>query len=212
MRYENFEFLWPPRPEKAIPKALLGFYEKKGWVAQAKANGTCNVIAVSPDRTLVCMNRHNETHKLWHPTAASSEAFKRLVGDGWFVFVGELLHSKVAADKGGVRDTNYLHDVLVADGEHLVGKSYRERHSLLCSLFLRGDAPETKTHFKASEKTWIAKIVERDFTDFYASLETAEDEGLVIKDPNASLAFCGKQTANGHWQVKCRKATKNYGF
>ncbi|RYF04688.1 MAG: hypothetical protein EOO77_29310, partial [Oxalobacteraceae bacterium] len=65
MIYEKFSYLYPPRPEKAVPRALLGYYEKRGWVAQAKKNGTCNVIAVSPEGKLHCMSRHNDQHKLW---------------------------------------------------------------------------------------------------------------------------------------------------
>lgn len=29
-------FLFPPRPEKAVPSSLINFYENRGWFAQIK--------------------------------------------------------------------------------------------------------------------------------------------------------------------------------
>lgn len=209
MRYEAYEYLWPPRPEKAVPKAMLKFYEGRGWWATAKKNGTCNVLGVRPDRTLHCMNRHNQTHKLWSPTPASSAAFKRLPGRGWYVFVAELLHSKVE----GLRDINYIHDILVVDGTYLIETSYAERQGMLAKLFLTGRERETDTHYVINENTWLVKNHRADFISLFDGLgDEAEDEGIVVKNPKARLSFCSRQSANSEWQVKCRRPHKNYSF
>ncbi len=63
------------------PPDLLTHHERRGYVAQHKLNGACNVIAVHPDRSgLVCMNRYAESHRAWEPIAASSTAFLGLYG------------------------------------------------------------------------------------------------------------------------------------
>lgn len=208
MRYDGFEYLWPPRPEKPVPRNFFGFYVKKGWFAQAKKNGTCNVIAVSPDKKLTCMNRHNEPHKLWEPTKASSAAFKGLPGKGWNVIVSELLHSKVS---GGVRDTNFINDILVQDGEYLVGETYAQRQIRLRRLFpdIQG---ETVSHYIINENTWLAKNVQQGFAAFFDSLDRPEDEGIVLKDPGSVLAICSREKANVTWSVKSRRQHKNFGF
>jgi len=36
MDFSEFKYLWPPRPEAKIPQAMLGHFERLGWVAQTK--------------------------------------------------------------------------------------------------------------------------------------------------------------------------------
>lgn len=111
-----YGFMYPPRPEKAIPPELIAYYQSEGFIAQVKKNGTCTVIAVAPDHSLNIWTRHGERHKAWKPDpeSPSLRAFKKLP-KRWFVFVGELLHSKGV----GIKDTLYLFDILV-DGKSLM--------------------------------------------------------------------------------------------
>jgi hypothetical protein len=208
MRFDSYDYLWPPRPENAIPRPMISYYERRGWVAQAKKNGTCNVLAVAPNRALHCMNRHKAEHKLWSPTAASSACFRDLPGHGWYVFVAELLHSKVE----GIRDTNFIHDILVADGRYLVGMTLDERQDLLADLFLTGPVEERAGHYVLNERTWLAKNERGDFMAFFDRLNRPEDEGIVLKDPKSKLALCLKPSSNAAWQVKSRRVHKNYTF
>ena len=127
MKYSKYTYLYPPRPEKAIPPGLLAAYEDKGWVGQYKKNGTCNVTFVSPEKEITVMTRHDAKHKAWAPTEASNKFFKELPGDGWYVFVSELLHSKTPT----IKDTHYIFDILVYDGEHLSGMSFINRMDIL---------------------------------------------------------------------------------
>jgi hypothetical protein len=209
MQYQSFSYLFPPRPEKAIPRNFFGFYERKGWVAQAKKNGTCNVIAVSPDKKLICMNRHNEDQKMWSPSKDSAEAFQSLPGRGWYVIVAELLHAKVT---NGQKDTNYINDILVADGEYLIGQTMMARQARIADLFQRPGQAEASGHYVVNDNTWVAKNIASDFKGFFATLDTPEDEGVVLKDPSSTLAICSREKANVSWSVKSRRQHKNYGF
>ncbi len=210
MRYDSFAYLWPPRPgsKQAIMPMMASMFERRGWKAQVKKNGTCNVIAVAPGGAITAMNRHNETHKLWSPTPASSAAFQGLPGTGWYVFVAELLHSKVT---GGPRDTNYIFDILVADGEYLVGKTFAERQEILNAIF-PNSVGETESHRIINDNTWVAKLHDVDFRDLFDGLTADEDEGLVIKDPASKLALCSKELSNQQWQVKVRRPHKNFSW
>lgn len=206
MDYAEFRYLWPPRPEKAVPSKLLGFYETRGFVAQVKLNGTCNVIAVNPSRELVCMNRHNQPHKAWQPTANSKKAFAALPGKGWYVFVAELMHSKVP----GIRDINCINDILVGDGRHLVGRSFADRQKLLSELFTI--SPVDDRFGVVDDHTWVAKGHSTGFSKLYTKFDAPEDEGLVLKQAAAPLAWCTRAASNAGWQIKCRRAAKNYSF
>lgn len=154
------------------------------------------------------MNRHKENHKLWSPTSASSAAFADLPGSGWYVFTAELMHSKVP----GLRDTNYVHDILVADGEHLVGKTFVERQSLLHDLFDVANCDKTITHYIVDDNTWIARNYTTGFDRLFGSLTDIQDEGLVLKRTTAKLKVSLRASTNSDWQLKCRKPHKNYMF
>lgn len=208
MKYSKYAYLWPPRPDKAITPEMLSSVERQGYIAQVKKNGTCNVIAVSPDKDIVAMNRHKEEHKLWTPNMAKLGAFTNLPGEGWYVFVAELLHSKVP----GIRDINYVHDMLVCDGEYLVGVSQSDRHAKLRALFGTDDLSEEYSHWVVDDHTWVARQFDQGFKALYDSLDRPEDEGLVLKMPTAPLQLCTRQASNNAGMLKSRKAHKNYSF
>lgn len=206
MRFEEYSYLWPPRPEKAVPDAAIPFYETQGYWAQIKMNGTCSVLAVAPDRTIHAMSRHNDEHKLWKPSPHTADAFRDLPGDGWYVFVAELLHSKVKS----LKDINYIHDVLVADGDYLVGETLAQRQQRLADLFEIED--ELTSHYTIDAHTWLVKNHTNGFADLYAGLDADHEEGLVFKRADAPLALCSRASSNADWQVKTRRIHKNYSF
>jgi hypothetical protein len=184
-------FLYPPRPEKAITPTLISFYERRGWVAQVKKNGTCS-LASTNDGDTTFYTRHNEQHKAWTPTEEIINALNR--PNTTFIF--ELLHSK----GGGVRNTAYVFDVLVLDGKSLEGVSLKDRLDMLPNL-----VPQ-------SEGVKIVENHTKNLEGLYRSLTSPLDEGIVLKDPKALLNSCQRDSLNSQWQVKCRRGMKNYSF
>jgi hypothetical protein len=204
MKYDKFTYIFPPRAESAIPPNLLKAYQRTNWIAQVKKNGTNSVIFVSPDKEVFAMGRHNNEHKQWNFTSESAAIFKAMPGKGWNVVNAELLHSKVP----GIRDINYIHDILVEDGEYLIGTTYAERYSRLLMLFLHErHAPKT-SHFILNENTWLARNHEGSFRKLFDSLTDPEDEGIVLKNMTGRLS----PKDNSGWTVKCRRPHKNFEF
>ena len=210
MLYTADEFLFPPRPERAIPQAMLGFYQKRNWCFQTKKNGTCNVITVFPNKTIKCRQRDGRDHKAWAPNMDFMQPFIQLPGKGFYVFAAELLHNKTTH----IKNKNYIFDMMVANGEYLLGTTFAQRQAMLHELFKRGT--EHYSHWEIDEHVWMARSYassEAQFKDFYESVITNnEDEGIVIKDPNGKLEFCSKEKSNGGWMVKCRREHENYSF
>lgn len=207
MNYSSYSYLYPPRPELAIDPKLIPAMEKRGMIAEVKKNGTNNVIFVSPEREIITMTRHAESHRQWEAQPDVMQAFTDLSGQGWYVFVAELLHNKVK----GIRDVNYLHDVLVHDGEYLVGYTQEERKDILYDLFVRDGMEETYSHVVVNPNLWIAQEYEEDFVNLFNSLTNDEDEGLVFKNPKQRLGICSKPKSNSE-SIKCRKHHRNYSF
>ena len=185
-------WLWPPRPESAIPPSLIKSFEDRGYVGQIKYNGTCQVVSVDAALGVTFQTRHNELNKAWTPLPEIAKYFSNFPDS---VLVGELLHNKHAS----VKNTIILFDVLHYQGQSLVGKTLSERLMILCSLPITKNVQVIETHT-------------RDLTGLYHSLSKPTEEGLVLKDPNAQLKSCLRNGLNASWQVKCRRPTKNYGF
>ena len=204
---KKFGFVFPPRPEKAIPPEMLIFYSDRGYVAQCKKNGTCSVIIVSPEKILEAYTRHGELHKAWKPNYQSPCLRKFFeLPEQWFIFVGELLHSKGTGEK----DTLYLFDLLVSQSNSLVGKTFIQRQDLLFNLWpIQKD--ERFDYCEVDDRLWLSKpLIGVNFLEVFNSLKDTSDEGLVLKNPIAPLEICGRQSNNQSWQVKCRKPSANY--
>lgn len=208
MDYTDYQYLWPPRPETKIPQGMLGFYQKKGYVAQVKKNGTCTVIFAREDQ-VIFKTRHgdvdNGEHRMWAPKPEHIEFFKSKATKGWSVFVAELLHSKTPHIKHDL----FVFDQLVLDGEYLVGTTLKDRLALLESTLGAGTFEKDKHRVHQH----VARA--HSFTEGFGQLFThlaPEDEGVVLKDQNAILSACIKQTSNSAWQCKSRILHKNYSF
>ena len=214
--FSKYSFLYPPRPTSAVPISMLKFYESKGWIAQHKKNGTCTVLYVSPEKEVLVRTRHDTPHKAWKPTEKSTGIFKTLPGDKWYALVVEVLHSKTSK----VKDTVYIFDILVENGESLVGKTLIERQKILNKLFPTNVESVDQSHYVINENVWLVKNLTKGFYETMTRLQEAaekiegnsENEGLVLKNPNAKLLSLGRKDGNSSWQVKCRVETKNYSF
>lgn len=202
MNYAEYQYLWPPRPEQKIARPQLSYYENQGWWAQKKKNGTCTLV-FAKGAQVIFKTRHNDDHKLWTPKREHISFFAG--SKGWNVYVAELLHSKVA---GGPKDQLYIFDTLVSNGDYLTGSTFADRQVLLHDRFNGQDEGD---QVRVSSYVAIAKCFDEGFSEMFENL-APEDEGLVLKNPLATLKPCYKPDSNASWQVKCRVPHKNYSF
>lgn len=210
MLYDKWKYLYPPRPDYAIASAMLAYYEKQGWLAQYKKNGTNTIIGISPDKTFHAMNRHAAEHKAWQLTEHIKTELVRLFPEKkWFVLCAEIMHSKTPT----IKDTIYIHDMLVWHSEFLLDSLFIERQKLLDERLITN--VESHSHYVCDSdgKIWYAKRFDSGFKELFMAIRNATiDEGLVLKDPNGKLRSCRTQSENSGWQVKCRHEHKNYQF
>jgi len=222
MKYDSFRYYYPPRADgKPMPAALLPGWEERGYWASIKKNGTCNLIDITPDREIICKTRHpaieKGDHRAWKPDNRTVRPFLNLPGTGWYKFLGELMNGKVK----GIRHINYIHDILVCDGEPLVGMTFAERQKILAELFPNTTAPDPKDaelygigYTMIDEHTWLAKnyLPSTNYFNLFRSLTAPADEGLVLKKPTATLAICAREDSNTSWQTKVRRPTTTNHF
>ena len=198
MKYTDYTFLYPPRPENIIMPGMLSFFEKQKYVCQTKKNGTGSILAVSPEKKFIFKTRHGEDHKQWNAPNEVKEPFYSLP-NRWYYFCFELMHSKTK----NVKNTMYIYDLLVANNVYLIGVKYIDRYNLLHSLF---KVKKSLSQYDViTDNVTIANNYNIGFEKIFKLLNTPEDEGLVLKDPKAELSLCTKESSNSRWQVKIRK-------
>lgn len=194
--YTEFQYLRNPRTEVKHAPEFLDRFERMGWLAQLKLNGTRSGVYVPPDRQPFAWNRHGEPHRQWAFTKETATIFRRLRGKRWCVFDGELMHAKTTH----IKNIHYLYDILVYNGVHLVRTTYAERYKILEGLFKKGE--EKLGHWVLDDYTWLAINYTSGFRRLFdQTADMPEVEGLVLKDPNGVYYTWDARS----WMIKFRR-------
>ena len=212
MRYESYQYIYPPRPSNAIPPKCLPEWDNGAMIAQPKLNGSNCLIFTDGDQVMA-MNRHGQ--RLSNFRIPREEILGALAGArGWTVLNGEYLN-KSKADEAG-RPFNHrlvLFDILVRDSEYLVGSTFADRVTIMDGMF--GQEPGDKPYLtRISDAMQRVRTYRSGFADLFGDLTArgALIEGLVLKRAGARLETGNTEGNNSRGQVKERVASKNYRF
>jgi hypothetical protein len=218
-RYTDFQYLFPPRTEMKIPPGpgpVRSVWERfSDAIGQFKVNGTRNILYVYPDGHIECWNRHGEQQKQYSltPSMRAQVLALGLPRGVFHVLDGELLHSKTKT----VKDVLYMFDILVYNGEYLLGDTYGQRYQLLHDLLTPAGIkffpldfhPEIghmylAENYPASSWDWMWRTAQP--VDYC--------EGMVLKRTGiiSGLATGYREINNSGFMLRVRKGTKNYGF
>ena len=210
MNYPNFQYIYPPRPKQKCKAESLPIYDETGFfVAEAKLNGSCGVLYMN-GKDIFLYNRHGEL--MTNTQTLDYESLYR--GHGWMVLCGEYLNkNKKGWDGEPFNHKFVIWDILVYDGEYLVGKTKEERMVLLNEIYYH-DISQTITGEWMEEidtDLYLIAPIEGDFKLFWEDIVKIDIyEGFVLKRLSAKLEHGYNENNNSSWQIKCRKPTKNY--
>jgi hypothetical protein len=210
MKYNNYKYIFPPRPKNAIQSSDLDFWDNNTLLAQPKLNGSNSVIFTNGEKVIV-MNRHNG--RLTNVQVPMEEILSIYKGKGWMVLNAEYMNKSKSDENRKVFNHKFvIFDILVLDGDSLVGKTFEERVILLDQLYGTKDC-EKPYLYGISENIYRVKSYTSNFLDLYNDLvEIDMIEGLVLKRKSARLEAGTSELNNVRSQIKCRKATKNYRY
>lgn len=221
--YNSYRYLYPPRPEKALAANLIPSYEKRGFLAQPKFNGSCMLIFTNGIQT-VFMNRHKqEFTKSVDISSVFGKLHRQTLPDDtrkWMVLVGEYMNKSQKDIDGQVFNHKLvLFDILVFDGVQLLGKTFQERVELLDRLYGKDDLIRTAEGIKQHKFMYNTPVENvyrvKTFYDCLPALwadvvQVPMLEGLVLKRADAKLENGIGEKNNTSTQVKFRKPHKNY--
>jgi len=210
-KYSNYRYIYPPRPKNAIMSSDLDFWDNNTLLGQPKLNGSNCTIYTNGEKHIV-MNRHNGRLTNFQITDEELKSMYRGNGE-WMVINGEYMNKSKSDENRKVFNHKFvIFDILVLDGDSLVGKTFEERVVLLDKLY-GTKACEKPYLYGISENIYRVKSYTSNFLDLYNDLvEIDMIEGLVLKRKSARLEAGNSELNNCKSQLKCRKPTRNYRY
>lgn len=210
MKYNSYRYLYPPRPQNAVPSTDLNYYDNGSFIGQPKLNGSNSTIYTDGVKVII-MNRHGD--RLTRFEIKDDEILSLYRGTGgWTVLNGEYMN-KSKRDENSVFNHKFvIFDILVNDGDYLIGKTFKQRVELLDEMFGKVEC-EKDYLWGISDNVYRVKSYENNFSMLFDTLTPIDMiEGLVLKRVNARLEMGNTELNNTKSQVKARKSTKNYKF
>lgn len=216
----SFKIMFPPRPKNAIHPNGIGEFDNNTMIAQPKLNGSQGVLNVN-EIEYDFRNRHKEI--LTNVKIDPSELQNLHRGTGDMILCGEYLNKNQKHKLGDFNHKYVLFDILMFNGVHLIGKTFKQRQTILRELFYT-DSEEFDGFLrkvKGFENVYIVETFETNFVNIFNTLTENNSkgepinpiyEGMVFKDKNAKLEYGFSEDNNHKTQVKSRRQTKNYAF
>lgn len=208
--YSSFRYIYPPRAEVKSPPSGLATYEKMGYIAQPKLNGSCGVIFIDGQNVKV-MGRHSN---FLSRELIDKSHFQNLHrGKGFSVIVGEYMNKSQKDSKGKLFNGCFvIFDILVYNGQHLLKSTFIERQILLDKIYGEGTPYDDYINY-ISPSIYRVNNFTSDFVTLFNKMTKSEMyEGVVLKRPNGILENGLREKNNMGWQLKIRKPTRNYSY
>jgi hypothetical protein len=211
MNFPNYKYIYPPRPKNSVSPMELKYFENQGLITQPKLNGSNCVLFLNNEK-LIVMNRHGQ--RLTGFNINTDEILSLYRGNGgWMVLNGEYLNKSQNNYTGNVFNHKLvIFDILVNDGDYLVGSTFEQRVKLLDELYIQKNCDD-KYLFNISENVFRVKSYTEGFEELFNDLtKIGMYEGLVFKRANGKLEMGLRELNTNSSQFKIRKPTRNYKY
>jgi ATP-dependent DNA ligase len=212
MKFENYRYIFPPRPKNAIHSDDLTFWDNNSLLAQPKLNGSNTTIYTNGEQVII-MNRHGARLTNFQIPLDEIKSLHRGVKGEWLVINGEYLN-KSKQDERGITFNHKLiiFDILVYKSDYLVGQTFQQRVHLLDELYGKNDS-EKSYLYSISDNVYRVKSFDTGFKSLFDQLTPIDMiEGLVMKRKNAKLEIGNTENNNTKSQIKARKKCNSYKF
>lgn len=224
-------YIYPPRPEGALPRGDHSIFADLGWIAQYKYNDTRCLIKFRTDGRIQLWNRHAEIIQGYNAPIELQEQLEQIraqLGPGYHLLDGGLLDKKHPS----IKNTIVIWDILVQNGEHLIGTTYQERYDKLTDLttglaWVYSDDHRETCYAIGSQITqdiftptcWEPK----NWNKCWSLIDSINHpwlnkgngpvlEGIMMKDPTGTLGHGFREKNNSEWQMRSRITTGRHRF
>lgn len=241
LKVETTQYIFPPRPQSAMPFEECCFFAEIGWGWQYKINDSRALVKYLPDGTVELWNRHAERFRSYHcPDWLEAQLLTvrdrlGLAADDLHILDGGLYDQKHAA----VKNVICVWDILVHHGMNLLGTTYKERFDSIA----KGVSPWNYSNEAYDAPIKFGMCYEGTPNVFHLEMnpggtpqvawETVHKvnapftvgkpgdanysikpilEGLVLKDEQGKLEMGMSEKNNGSWMCRTRIETGRHRF
>lgn len=230
MKLNKPRFIYPPRPNGAVPFAEIQHYGELGFVGQFKFNDSRTAISYLPDGSYELWNR-NKTKSPFTPSEELNEqilelrSVLELAPDKWSYLDCGLLHKKHKA----IKNSLVVWDILVQNDEYLTETVYESRfsklkehakdpyiydglvlgHKLTEDILIPRELDPSEWEEAWNELNRVNKTI--GFVDETSPIGPLI-EGFVLKLPSGKLEYASKEENNVSWSIRCRIRTGRHRF
>jgi len=218
--YTKFKYIFPPRPETVIPPTRITELCEGIYHAQCKINGACCEIYTFGEGENKIQRyfgrHHNENIANFKLTNNDFDILK--CGNTNFNLVcGEYMNKgKNDINNSPLNHVFFIFDILVYNGEYLIGTTFEERIELLDKIF--GTENDNGYYYKISENIYRVKTFKNNLKSLWDNImikfptEKSIIEGLVFKKPKAKLERGLTERNNMLSMLKSRRGNLLYKY
>ena len=203
--FHTYRYLFPPRPASKAPPTALPMYQKKGYIGEPKLDGSCGVLFLDTDFTKL-MNRYHRPFS--REVLSNDQLHHAYKGKGFMVVTGEYMNKSKKGKDGKPFRAFVIWDILVYEGEYLIGSTKQQRLDLLDKIYDRVEYDGFID--QVGPDIYLTKSFEDLEVTYNELVKIDMYEGFVMKNPQGKLKTGYVEKNNNIWQAKVRKPTKNY--
>jgi hypothetical protein len=210
MKYEKFQYIYPPRPKNAFPPSDLDYWDDGSFICQPKLNGSNTSIFLGDGGSRI-MKRHNQLLTNFKIQSEVESLFKDK--SNWFVINCEYMNKAKSDDwRQPFNHKLVIFDILVHESKHLIGSSTVDRLNIIDNMFKYEDCKWDYLS-QVSENIFVVKSFGSNFSEIFQELIKIDMvEGVVLKRKSAKLESGIREDNNSKWMLKTRKPHKNYKY
>lgn len=194
MNYPNFRYIFPDKMHPTAQKNLTDFDNGENLLHPAY-NGEICVVFTNGFELMV----YNHKGKIFRNVSNTIDFRKLAVSGNWFVYTGIYCPKHKNVEPGSFQDQFIITDVLVWDGEYLIGSTLEDRLGLLKNVFTFHPTLIVDCYAEAFQflhctdikGIFRAKYFDKNFNSLYSQIINAKYTGIVIykKDKKLEPAF-----------------------
>lgn len=219
-QYNNFKYIYPQLAKKRISLSRLDNYDNGEYVIHPNYEGLPCVVFTNGFELMV----YDQRGKIFKNISNSIDFRKLARSRNWYVYAGTYCSKPRMLDTAGGQifqaDRFIITDILVWDGEYLLGSTLVERMALLNQAFsfhatLIADCyMECFKYLYCTEITGImrAKVYAGNFENLFHQINLAGYNGIVLRKKESELLDSMRSRNNRQDNIICPKRFNFFNF
>lgn len=216
MKYTKFNYIYPQIAKKTTSANYLNNFDNGEYLLQPNYEGQHCVVFTNGFELMV----YDHRGKILKDVSNSIDFRKLSPTRNWFVYFGLYCSKYKNVTLKFEQDRFIITDVVVWDGEYLVGSTLLERLALLDHAYkfhatMIGDLfAENFKYLYCTEIIGIfrAKVYQLNFKDLFDRISLAKYNGIVLRKKESALQGSMQSRNNRQDNILCQKKTNFFKF